>query len=1410
MNKRSINQKVLDFWYIIEFLNQPNYMKINKPEGIPEESTKVFKVMHVLDDKFDIDCILEKDNQQMQGLPLCSDCIDLCLGRVTRDECVKQIYALSKQSDKRIEKSKDSIAVLGIQISSLKRYITNSFNISPIVWAIYKLSTSKVTNLYDVINENEYKNDLQDIEDWLCKQEEINTTVLNECFNNTMNRFIQHIEKIDVKKYGVIVYKRFKDDKIKEKNSEPVNCAVLSKNFYTEDINFAKNLNNLNEITKTKYGMQFIEPYIECKSSNHKVPKNRIDLLKDNEDTKSIIRSIMHIKHSPLGKWPSRYAPAFMQQLVINLSVSKHERVPAHISVNGPPGTGKTTLLKEIIADSIVKKAIAMAMYENADDAFMECSYQDGSCINHGYSKFYGQYYKVDDKINQYSILVASSNNGAVENITKELPNGNALCESIRNDTSKSENDMKLSQLHDIFKQQINDIYFTDYANDFFNEKDKHDYYWGLVSVPLGNKKNQTDYIALLRKILKKEFPSNTSITSHKKAYQNAIEDFNKQLKIVEHIKNDLENNCNKHDDLKRTLNRFDIENKNGLLEIEKLKHKAKTIEKHINEVSKECFTSKACLNVVQSNLNITQQQLQELEINMTSLDKNMKLRKDELMKLESSRTFIDVILTLCKIKSMKHMEIERLYSEISEQNNQITVLKDDIDAAKIDRLYKLQSKKDIEIEIDTYNSNIDLKHTEQLKYQKRCNEINDKIKSNTINAIQLQKQYYDWLKGCKKDIFMFDSYDAIDDEFFKDYYNVDDTSANLHAHLCNPWINEQYHREREILFYRSLQVQKEFVLSSKCVRDNLKNLLLLWTGIDGEERVNMSPLDKLASSCSLYQTISIVTPVVSTTFASVGRFFQNLQEPYKLGTLIIDEAGQAQPHMAIGAMLRCRKAIVVGDPKQIEPVVTDDLDAIKQLLKNDDIVSYIDRRLSIQQFSDELNPIGTYYKNENCTWVGCPLVVHRRCIDPMFSISNAISYSGVMKQQTLQPSEAIKNTFALSYSQWIQCSGKEESNIDKNHFVKEQGKQCLSIIEMAFEKTLHGSPDLFVISPFSSVVDGMKQMIKKSNYYNMHFGEMDKWIEKNIGTVHTFQGKEASEVILLLGCDQDCIGTIKWVNTNIINVAVTRAKYRLCVIGDYQYWKVNTAIKTMKEIIDVYTVNELEKLKDEKANDENRSFIKLLTSRLPIANDFMEKGENDSYISTAGFLNKLNLTGFIPNELTLQEMHFYHLSEQEINGLSDQVKSHLIAAIKINSIFDTVLANFNLSFEDCSFKNILLCKATEIYVRESFIPVLTKHFSSVNIGRKPIQRANDKDFTLKACATCIDSIKDDISNLLHNEVYDESWWNIFSSNLKEVGDLRNDCCHTSNFSVESEERLIKLLFMDKTFLGIGVGKQIN
>lgn len=206
---------------------------------------------------------------------------------------------------------------------------------------------------------------------------------------------------------------------------------------------------------------------------------------------------------------------------------------------------------------------------------------------------------------------------------------------------------------------------------------------------------------------------------------------------------------------------------------------------------------------------------------------------------------------------------------------------------------------------------------------------------------------------------------------------------------------------------------------------------------------------------------------------------------------------------------------------------------------------------------ADQLNEYGGYRNiNGEKIWLGCPLVVHRRCINPMFTISNEIAYENKMFLKSSLPKES--DIFIFEHSVWFDIKGRENGN--KDHTVKNQ----IDFTEKLFAKSIEvfrDYPDLFIITPFKRVAENLKKMMNLvlSNSQYIDNEKIDEWIKEHCGTIHTFQGKEAKEVILVLGCDsQSGIGAAQWVGRkpNIVNVAVSRAKYRIAVIGDYNLWK--------------------------------------------------------------------------------------------------------------------------------------------------------------------------------------------------------------------------------------------------------------
>lgn len=122
----------------------------------------------------------------------------------------------------------------------------------------------------------------------------------------------------------------------------------------------------------------------------------------------------------------------------------------------------------------------------------------------------------------------------------------------------------------------------------------------------------------------------------------------------------------------------------------------------------------------------------------------------------------------------------------------------------------------------------------------------------------------------------------------------------------------------------------------------------------------------------------------------------------------------------------------------------------------------------------------------------------------------------------------------------------------------------------------------IFIITPFSKMratlrnewmrrakVSGNAEWMSLASGTGKEGKMIKDFANENIGTVHTFQGKEASVVILCLAASEvrKKMGGIKWVNSkpNLLNVAVTRAKNHLFIIGNMNDWRDGSLSKELQ-----------------------------------------------------------------------------------------------------------------------------------------------------------------------------------------------------------------------------------------------------
>lgn len=399
-----------------------------------------------------------------------------------------------------------------------------------------------------------------------------------------------------------------------------------------------------------------------------------------------------------------------------------------------------------------------------------------------------------------------------------------------------------------------------------------------------------------------------------------------------------------------------------------------------------------------------------------------------------------------------------------------------------------------------------------------------------------------------------------------------DDRDAAETRELSAPWMDRELALARSRLFLAALDLHRALLASEPALLQSSLNAALEVVG--GKASADLPEEQARAA----WQLFFLVVPVVSTTFASLDRMFPKLGRE-TLGWLFIDEAGQAAPQQAVGALWRCRRAVVVGDPLQLEPVVSLPGTAQQRLRRQFGVAEeWLPGLTSVQRRSDRLARYGTWLPSpvpdsSEDVWVGSPLRVHRRCDRLMFEVSNAIAYNGMMVFGTgaPEPYPLVRESLWLdvgsadAQGKWIPAQGTAllktvreirgrllrtvESELataghdDVPSWADPQNPADPAAVSREVRRRLGES--LFVVSPFRDVVKGIRDTLG------------DLLPRERVGTVHTTQGKEADIVIIVLGTARDRPGLRDWASAtpNLLNVAVSRARRRLLVIGDQQDW---------------------------------------------------------------------------------------------------------------------------------------------------------------------------------------------------------------------------------------------------------------
>lgn len=398
-------EKILDYWYALEFFNPCWPVK-------PKQDTNLLRN--------------EMPWLRPQNNPEIRVSYDVYLGKAKSNDLIAWLLGqLGLSSEETaIENDSSFTCLSALKLDQAGQYVAGYFALSSFVWAIgslaqagsigAKLDASKLDEIQVEIN-NRLLNIQQD------------EAALPICRKELYDVLARSLEKVMMAPnlIEVSLWARRKEQYCNKTGEFPSlePATELMQSFYLKDLVKIK--------AETTDNFQ---NYVQAMTEKD---LNRIQIDTDVAQ----MQNCLHAEAFPLGAWPSQHSPSLMQQIGINLAISGEQAI---FSVNGPPGTGKTTLLKEIVASNIVQRAIVMDGYDTPDCAFQKAEYQNPPDQNNQC------FFKLDKKLSAYGILVASNNNAAVENISVELP------EAIKED--RTERFSKIGTEHGV------NTYFADFA----------------------------------------------------------------------------------------------------------------------------------------------------------------------------------------------------------------------------------------------------------------------------------------------------------------------------------------------------------------------------------------------------------------------------------------------------------------------------------------------------------------------------------------------------------------------------------------------------------------------------------------------------------------------------------------------------------------------------------------------------------------------------------------------------------------------------------------------------------------------------------------------------------------------------------------------------------------------------------
>ena len=273
------------------------------------------------------------------------------------------------------------------------------------------------------------------------------------------------------------------------------------------------------------------------------------------------------------------------------------------------------------------------------------------------------------------------------------------------------------------------------------------------------------------------------------------------------------------------------------------------------------------------------------------------------------------------------------------------------------------------------------------------------------------------------------------------------------------------------------------------------------------------------------------VLPAWAVTMQSLASKVPFIQQVFDL--VVIDEASQCDIASVLPLLVRAKRALIIGDQQQLPHITTISSSREKHLaekngLKCAELEDYSYTRLSCYDLAS-LSVAKAIFLN-----------LHFRSNPSIILFSDKQFYDD--KLELCSEERPVEGYPAI---EWKNVEGKCEYDNRKSRFNEEEAQIVVQHALSEVHRTKGLGIDFGIITPYHAQKDLLSKILKNT--------ADDSIFESiKIGTVHSFQGDERDVIYFSSVIDAMSVNrTGRFFSTNLVNVAVTRARNRLVMFGN-------------------------------------------------------------------------------------------------------------------------------------------------------------------------------------------------------------------------------------------------------------------